>query len=441
MLRKRLKARALVAALLSVVTLTGIFVVGPGGGTPVQAQQVEHLPIIFVHGYLGSGAQYRSQAQRFASNGWPADRIVAIDYSGLAPPNLDAFINQQMQRFGTNQVYVAAHSLGTAVMAGYLGNAAQAAKVRAYAALDGIGATCPATTRCTSISAASMGQSHVEAATSAESFRRQYQHFTQQAPQTINITPQEDIQISGKALEFSNNVPVAGVTQGQVYETNPDSGLRVGWPNAQPAATFDIRSDGSFGPVSGLKGNRTYEIAIRNQQSNGTIHFYQQPFIRSSHILRLQLATTSSPSYTNSNRGPNHSLAVVVRYREWWAGNAAARDNLNIQTYSWSGVQASVNALSRLTSNSIAGIHVHDNAASPRQTTLDPLPYFSAQAFQTGVDVYMPSAPTGPNGIIRFENNPRGDANRRQTINALNWPSEGQDGTHGIIVEFNDFVQ
>jgi pimeloyl-ACP methyl ester carboxylesterase len=441
MLRKRLKARALIAALLSVLTLTGMLVVGPGGGTPAQAQQVEHLPIIFVHGYLGSGAQYRSQAQRFASNGWPAERISALDYSGLAPPNLNAYIDSVRQRFGVDRVYVAAHSLGTAVMAGYLGNASQAAKVAAYAALDGVGASCPSGTRCTSISAASMGQSHVEAAVSAESFRRQYQHFTGQAPQTTNITPQEDIQISGKALEFSNNVPVAGVTQGRVYEVNPDSGLRVGWPNGQPAATFDIRSDGSFGPVSGLKGSKTYEIAISNSQSNGTIHFYQQPFIRSSHILRLQLATTSSPSYTNANRGPNHSLAVVVRYREWWAGNAAARDNLNIQTYSWSGIQAPVNALSRLTSNTIAGIHVHDDAASPRQSTLNGLPYFSTQAFQTGVDVYMPASPAGPNGIIRFENNPRGDANRKQTINALNWPSEGQDGTHGIIVEFNDFVQ
>jgi pimeloyl-ACP methyl ester carboxylesterase len=426
------------SALVSVLMLTGVLAIAGGGRAEAQVQQ---LPVIFVHGYLGSGAQYRSQSQRFTSNGWPADRISAIDYSGLAPPNLDAYIDSVRQRFGVDRVYVAAHSLGTAVMAGYLGNAAQAAKVAAYAALDGVPASCPATTRCTSISAASMGQSHVEAATSAESFRRQYQHFTGQAPQTINITPEEDIQISGKALEFSLNTPVAGVTQARAYETDPNSGLRVGWPNAQPAATFDIRSDGSFGPVSGLKGNKTYEIAISNPQTNGTIHFYQQPFIRSSHILRLQLATNTSASYTNSNRGPNHSLAVVVRYREWWAGNALARDNLDVQTYSGSGIQPPVNALSRLTANTIAGIHIHDDAATPRQTTQNPLPYFSTQAFQTGVDIYMPAAPGGPNGILRFENNPRGDAARKQTINALNWPSQGQDGTHGIIVEFYDFAQ
>lgn len=33
------------------------------------------LPIVFVHGSAGSGAQYASVARRFVSNGYPADRI------------------------------------------------------------------------------------------------------------------------------------------------------------------------------------------------------------------------------------------------------------------------------------------------------------------------------------------------------------------------------
>jgi pimeloyl-ACP methyl ester carboxylesterase len=403
---------------------------------PAEAQQPEMLPIVFVHGYLGSGAQYRTQAQRFASNGWPAERISAIDYTGFTATTLNAHIDSVRQRFGVDRVYVAAHSLGTAVMAGYLANAGQAAKVAAYAALDGIGATCPSTTRCTSISAASMGQSHVEAATSAESFRRQYVHFTGQQPQTTNVLPEEDVEIGGKALEFSTNAPVAN-TVGRVYEVNPDSGLRVGWPDGAPHATFDIAADGSWGPVS-VDGDKTYEIAITSEDTDRTMHFYQQPFIRSSYILRLQLATPTSPSFLNSNRGPNHTVAVALRYREWWAGGSTAtRDSLEVRTWSWSGIQDPVNVLSRSTSNALAGIHIHDDAATPRQTTLNPLPYFSTQAFQTGVDVYIPSTASGPNGIVRFTNVPRGDASRPQVINALNWPSD----RHGVVVEFNDYVQ
>jgi pimeloyl-ACP methyl ester carboxylesterase len=406
-------------------------------GTPAEAQTPEHLPIVFVHGYLGSGAQYRTQAMRFASNGWPAERISAIDYTGFTATMLDDHIDAVREEFGTDQVYVAAHSLGTAVMAGYLGNPTQSAKVAAYAALDGIGATCSGGTRCTAISAASMGQSHVEAATSAESFARQYQHFTGQAPATTDVLPEDDgeIEIGGKALEFSTNAPIPGVS-GEVYEVNPDTGLREGWPDGPPEATFDVAADGSFGPISGLDGEATYEIAM-TQEDGRTMHFYYQPFIRSTSILRLQLATPSSASFQNTNRGPNHSVAVIVRYREWWAGNAAARDTLEVGTYAWAGIQPPVNVLGGSTSNTIAGIHLHDDAASPRESSLGPLPYFSTQPFQTGVDIYMPSAPNGPNGILTFENAPRGDASNPQTIHALNWPSDN----HGITIEFNDFVQ
>lgn len=38
-------------------------------------------PIIFVHGLAGSASQYQTQAMRFASNGYPDDRIVAFEYS------------------------------------------------------------------------------------------------------------------------------------------------------------------------------------------------------------------------------------------------------------------------------------------------------------------------------------------------------------------------
>ena len=45
---------------------------------------------------------------------------------------------------------------------------------------------------------------------------------------------------------------------------------------------------------------------IRSSKSNALA-------VRSSSLLRLQLATPTSASYLNSNRGPGHSLAVVLR--------------------------------------------------------------------------------------------------------------------------------
>ena len=91
---------------------------------------------------------------------------------------------------------------------------------------------------------------------------------------------------------------------------------------------------------------------------------------------------------------------------------------------------------SNVTSNGTIGIHVHDAAASPGDSTLNLLPFFPTQAFQTGVDVFMPAAEP-PDGTVSFVNAPRGDTSRRQAINIPNWRSS----TDRITVTFNDFVQ
>jgi hypothetical protein len=89
-----------------------------------------------------------------------------------------------------------------------------------------------------------------------------------------------------------------------------------------------------------------------------------------------------------------------------------------------------------VTSNGVIGIHVHDAAASPGDSTLDLLPFFPTQAFQTGVDVYMPAS-SPPDGTVSFVNAPRGDTSRLQTINIPNWRSS----EHRATLTFNDFVQ
>ena len=84
----------------------------------------------------------------------------------------------------------------------------------------------------------------------------------------------------------------------------------------------------------------------------------------------------------------------------------------------------------------MSGIHVHDAAASPGDSTLDLLPFFPTQAFQTGVDVFMPAAEPA-DGTVSFVNAPRGDTSRLQTINTPNWRSS----ENRVTVTFNVFVQ
>src|SRR5688572_11756375 len=128
----KLSRRACLVMVAAVLTIAVRAPAQAAVGAP--AQVANQLPIVFVHGYLGSGAQYRSQAMRFDSNGYPASRIRAFDYSTDAS-GLDAFIDNVRQEFGVSQVRVAAHSLGTLHMLSYLLNPFQAAKVQRYVAL------------------------------------------------------------------------------------------------------------------------------------------------------------------------------------------------------------------------------------------------------------------------------------------------------------------
>ncbi|HEY8527897.1 MAG TPA: hypothetical protein VIL48_23235 [Acidimicrobiales bacterium] len=441
---RRTSWRAAVALLLSLLMTVGLAATaGPAGasgasgaGRDAPAQAGGPTPIIFVHGYLGSGAQYQDQAQRFASNGIPAERIRAFDYN-LTATGLDQFIDSVRREFGVEKVHVAAHSLGTVQMLFYLLNATQAAKVDGYVALDGVSAICLYGTRCASISAASLGQTHIEASLSPESFARQFQHFYGRPPQTTQITPTPGtIEIGGRVLNFQVNTPAAG-TQVEVWPIDGDTGARQG---SQPVHRFTVGADGNFGPLDVQQG-QPYEIQL-SRSGAGVIHVYYQPWLRSSYLLRVQALEPGSAVVDNTNVGPNHAAGVVLRYKEWWraSSHGSQREDLTVSVNSEAGDVAPRNVLERVT-NDVAGIHIHDDTASPRQTTLDPLPYFSSQAFQTGVDVYMPASGNAPNGTITFSNNHRGNAAQRQVINIPNWPSMINGTRHGFLVEFNSYVQ
>ena len=85
-------------------------------------------PMIFVHGYSGSAAQFQAQALRFTSNGYPQNYIAAHEYDSTFSINtmddihdgLDQLIATLLEETGSDQVDILGHSLGTTVMRDYL---------------------------------------------------------------------------------------------------------------------------------------------------------------------------------------------------------------------------------------------------------------------------------------------------------------------------------
>lgn len=388
------------------------------------------LPIVFVHGFAGSAQQYESQAMRFAANGYPAERIVAYDHDGAGfdidgyAEELSDVVDETLATFDVEQVYLVGHSRGTFVSSSYLEQPEHAAKVAKYVALDG--QPCVDVVPCLAPTQETLpGQAHVEVATSPESFAAQYEFLVGEAPELVDIVAQRDpVEISGRAVNFPANTGRDGAELA-IWPVDADTGARVG---EDPLEVVTLDSTGEFGPVQ-IEAGAHYEFALSSPDSDVVHHLYPQPYLRSSQHMRLLSSAPDGATRLNTNSTDEHVSLLAIRMREWF-GDGEAADGLTVAV---DGGEP-VDVITDFIGNGAIGLHVHDDAATPGETTRAPLPYFSEQPFQSGIDVFLPATPDG-SGTITVTNLPRGDDSRPQVLNVPRWPSSG----HAISVVFTDW--
>lgn len=408
---------------------------GEDEAIPVLPDDVA-LPIVFVHGFAGSAQQFESQAMRFVANGYSQERIVAYDHDGAGldfdayAAGVEAVVEQTLDDFGVDEVYLVGHSRGTVVSSTYLTELGGAEQVARYVAIDG--APCPDVVPCIEVTQESIpGQAHVEVATSKESFAAQFEFLVGEAPEVVDIVPQDgSVTISGRAVNFPSNTGREGATL-DIWRVDAATGART---EAEPHATFELGADGDFGPV-GLEVGAHYEYVLSTPDSPNQHHLYLQPYLRDSHLVRLLSSPPDGPTRVNTNTGDDHASLVVMRMREWFA-DGDHRDVLTIATEHAGGSEGPVDVMDvDFVGNGAIGLHLHDGEAAPGTSTLEPLPYFADQPFQSGIDVFMPASESG-DGLITVTNLPRGDADSPQVLNVPNWPSS----LHAISVVFSDFA-
>jgi triacylglycerol lipase len=91
-------------------------------GTAAVAQTE---PIIFVHGYSGSGSNWSTMISRFRSSGYPSNKLYTFDYASLAVSDtvsgsqLASFANTVRARHGGEKISIVAHSNGGLVSRAY----------------------------------------------------------------------------------------------------------------------------------------------------------------------------------------------------------------------------------------------------------------------------------------------------------------------------------
>ena len=216
--------------LIAMVAAAGLLVAAPAAGAH-WSHHKRLTPMIFLHGGAGSGGQFESQAQRFASNGYPQRYIRVVEYDSTfgvdtredVYARLDAAIADLKKQTGRRQVDLLGHSLGTTLSHEYLASPERAANIARYVNIDGRTALTPPGGVPTLAIWAGRGtpgraiegatnvtipnQTHVQVATSAETFVPIYKFFTGRKP-ARDIAPEHRITLSGRAALFPQNVGV-----------------------------------------------------------------------------------------------------------------------------------------------------------------------------------------------------------------------------------------
>ncbi len=417
------------------------------------------LPIVFVHGSSGSAQQFETHAMRFTSNDYPQELLFAFEYdtsAGYDPAvlaQLDAFIDNVRAKTRAPAINAVAHSLGTIVMASYLNNVPGGnQKVARYVNIDGYApAELPGGVPTIGIwgewnsggeyarlpDLTQIGpnpqdnyhfpdKSHTEVATSAEAFALMYEFFTGRAPATTDVVPEPPGQVTlkGRVVLFPENVGYAGATL-EVWEVDPATGYRK---RRAPIVSYAIDARGDFGPIK-AHGDKTYEFAV--VRPDGSVHhFYQQPYPRSNHFIRLNTGHPGQGTETYTQRGPNHALITITRQREFWGDQGHLSDQLSID-----GTSVLTAGTSPRTSVSLAFFaydHGLDGATDLTKGMLFP---FNLISFLTAADVFIP-ATQPPTGTVRIALTARGD-NKVDVVNVPNWAS----ANHRMTVHFRDYVQ
>jgi hypothetical protein len=217
-------------------------------------------------------------------------------------------------------------------------------------------------------------------------------------------------------------VGIAGATL-EIWEVDGSTGARIG---DEPVATRSIDESGDWGPIDDTRAGAHYELAVL-REGEVDVRFFYEPFVRSDHLIRLNIATALAPFIDASDA---HAALTVVRFKEFCGDLGAGSDVLAID--GTNVINPTTASCATVGAGSAAVFLFDDNSDGVSNVNSVPFP-FGPLAFLTAADLFIPSDPPGTVAISMV---PRGDGGER-TVNVPNAPSTEAR----IVVQFNDFAQ
>ncbi|CAJ65133.1 MULTISPECIES: lipase [Frankia] len=410
---------------------------------PVGPPDAARLPLLFVHGSLGSGDQFESQAQRFTSNGYPADRIAAFDYDGSVSdipldkifPQLDAKIQDLLRATGAKKVDLVGQAEGAGITERYLASSASRAnRVAHLISVEGSLASGPPrgvpmlaiwgigdpTRRVPGASNVRFpDQERTRLLTSTGTFREMFRFLTGTEPFTTDVVAEKgQIEISGRVLLYPANTGV-GRARLEVYRLDPKTGRRL--PKGL-GGLFTLTDDGSWGPLR-ADGTTPYEFAVV-RSGEPVHHFYYQPFRRTDRLVRLLTSRPGEEVGGGMKTDPKQTDLVVSRALEWWGDQGRNSDILTVD-----GTNVLSSAVAPRSKLALA-VYLFDRDADGVSDVMVPIPDYFGIGFITGADLHIPAGDRSVEVVVT----PRGQAAHRAVLRVPAWPSD----TDRVTLHFRD---
>ena len=323
------------------------------------------LPIVFVHGFLGSGDNWATQMQRFSSNGYCHQRMFVFDWNTINRSKatdslLDIFIDNVLAKTKAKQVELVGHSAGGGLCYNYLNDSVHALKVGHYVhigsnkmnAAAGKNAQVPTMNIFSkgdyvvrnggeipgAVNVTLLKADHMQVATIEETFIYLYKFFNNsQSPKTTAIispdNPYSSVGLSGKGLTLGENIPLS-LDSFNVYLFDPLTGKRnliernksskgayTGWTK--------FSDDGSFGFNISTRSYFEFEVRPKNGR---TIYYFFEPLKRTNKAVYLRVFPSSGMIAGVLNLIPSDSSQTVLVIFSSNNAIIAGRDTLAIDS-------------------------------------------------------------------------------------------------------------
>lgn len=386
-------------------------------------------PIVFVHGFLGSGDNWATQMQRFSSNGYCNQRMFVFDWNSINRSKatdslLNVFIDEVLRKTKSTQVDLIGHSAGGGICYTYLNDSIHALKVAHYIHIGSgkmktaagkhaevktmniyskadmvvkTGGDIPGATNVILTNA-----DHMQVATSEETFAHLYQFFNNnQTPKTTKIispeNPNSYVTSGGKGVTLGENNPLS-LDSFNVYIFNPATGKRnliernistngayTGWTK--------FSKEGNFGFAITTKSY--FEIEVRPKNGR-TIYYFFEPLKRTDKAVYMRAFPSSGMIAGLLNQIPKDEEQTVLVIFSSNNAIIAGRDTLAVDS-----IPLSTPFLAPASKTMIA-IFLFDDGDG--KTSVQPLKNFAGFPFLGSADVFIPA---DKNGTMRVYYNGR----------------------------------